>query len=140
MNPIRTAKEAGHEWFERVWNGRNADAARELMAPEAVGYLEGGQTIIGPDAFLEFQAGFLAAVPDMRIRIIGSLADNNHVCLHWQAEGNHTGEGLGMPASQAPLSFQGVTWFTVKDGLITDGRDFWNMDSVMKTMSCAVTS
>jgi steroid delta-isomerase-like uncharacterized protein len=132
-----TAKEIGHLWFEHVWNQRNPSKAHELMAVDAIGHLEGGQVIVGPDAFLEFQASFLAAVPDMRIAVVDSLADDNDVCVHWTATGTHSGPGLGVAPSGARVSFRGVTWFHTRDGQIVDGRDFWNIEGLMQTMRVA---
>lgn len=137
MNPHPTAKEIGRLWFENVWNERNHALARELMAADAIGHLEGGQDIVGPDAFLEFQAAFLAAIPDLRIEVIDSLADDDDVCVHWTAAGIHSGPGLGLVPSGSPVSFRGVTWFRTRGGRIVDGRDFWNMDGLMQTMRAA---
>lgn len=140
MNPIPTAKEIGHLWFENVWNQRNPAMARELMAADAIGHLENGQDIVGPEAFLEFQATFLAAIPDMLIEVVDSLADENDVCVHWTATGTHTGSGLGLVSSGAKVSFRGVTWFHTRNGQIVDGRDFWNMDGLMQKLRAASPS
>ncbi|MES2921648.1 MAG: ester cyclase [Verrucomicrobiota bacterium] len=137
MSTFPTAKEIGHLWFENVWNQRNSAQAHVLMAADAIGHLECGQDIVGPDAFLEFQATFLAAIPDIRIEVVDSLADDNDVCVHWTASGTHAGPGLGLVPSGSKVSFRGVTWFHTRDGQIVDGRDFWNMDGLMQTMRAA---
>ncbi len=135
MNPPPTAREVGQLWFEKVWNGRDPAAAHELMAPEATGYLEAGQQIIGPEQFLEFQRNFLAAVPDIHIRIVECLADETNTCVHWRAAGTHTGDGLGFQPTGARVDFNGITWFRVRDGRIVDGRDFWNIGGLMEVMA-----
>lgn len=137
MKPTSSAREIGIQWFERVWNQRDSAAAEELMAPDAVGHLEGGHTIVGPKAFLKFQRGFLDAVPDMHLTVIDTVADKTNVCVYWQASGSHTGRGLGFQPTHAALGFQGVTWFKVQAGRIVDGRDFWNMAALMQKMSLA---
>jgi steroid delta-isomerase-like uncharacterized protein len=135
MKTTPTAREIGALWFEKVWNQRDSALACELMSDAAVGYLEGGIEVTGPHEFLNFQSSFLAAVPDMKIEVVNSLADDDDVCVEWIAKGTHTGAGLGVPPSGQVVSFRGVTWFQVSDGKITSGRDFWNRDGLMKTMA-----
>lgn len=140
MNTLPNAKEIGHLWFENVWNRRDHAKLHELMAPDAIGYLEGGQEIVGPDAFLAFQSAFLQAIPDIQIEVVNSLADEDDVCIHWTAKGTHTGPGLGMPPTGQEVSFRGVTWLQTKNGQVVGGRDFWNMEKLMRTLSSAVVS
>ncbi|GAA5121102.1 ester cyclase [Luteolibacter yonseiensis] len=135
MNAPRDAKEIARLWFEKVWNQRDNALARELMAPDAVGHLEGGQEIVGPEAFLGFQASFLEAVPDLRIGIVALVADEANVCTHWTAQGTHSGPGMGMIPSGMRVFFRGVTWLEVAEGRITSGRDFWNKEGLMQTMA-----
>ena len=137
MNTTPCAKEIGRLWFENVWNQRNRELVHELMAPDATGHLEGGQEVIGPEAFLEFQKAFLDAIPDMHIEVVDTLADEDDVCVHWTATGTHTGPGMGMAPSGAAVSFRGVTWFETRNGQIISGRDFWNMDGLLKSMAGA---
>lgn len=137
MNISRTPQEIGRLWIEKVWNERDASAARELMAADATGYLEGGIVVVGPEPFLEFQASYLQAMPDMYITVVGVLADENDVCVQWTARGTHTGEGLGMSPSGAEMNFRGVTWLNTASGQVVGGRDFWNQEGLMKTMAAA---
>lgn len=137
MNTTPTAKEIGRLWFEDVWNLRNQTLARELMAPDAIGHLEGGKVVVGPEEFIDFQNEFLEAIPDMYIDVVDSLADEDDVCVHWTATGTHAGPGLGLVPSGTTVSFRGVTWFETKDGQITKGRDFWNITGLLQTMAAA---
>jgi steroid delta-isomerase-like uncharacterized protein len=135
MSENLSAKEIGRAWFEGVWNARNPDAARELMAPDALGYLEGGGIITGPDEFLKFQQSYLESVPDMMIEIMEIMADEENVCVQWRAGGTHSGRGLGFEPTGRKVSFRGITWFHIQKGKIVEGRDFWNMGGLMQLMS-----
>ena len=139
MSNLPDAKEIGQLWFEKVWNQRDAALARELMAPDAVGHLEGGVEIVGPEGFLAFQASFLEAVPDLQIEIVGLVADEDDVCVHWTAKGTHTGPGMGFVPTGEMIFFRGVTWLQTAGGRIISGRDFWNKEGLMQTMAAAST-
>lgn len=135
MTPTHSPTEIGRLWFEKIWNQRDRELIHELMAPDAIGYLEGGQTIVGPEAFLEFQGSFLAIIPDLQIEILHMIGDPGAVCIHWQAVGCHTGEGMGCLPTGNTVSFQGVTWLTIEGGKVTGGRDFWNIGGLMQTLA-----
>lgn len=135
MSAPHTPAEVGRLWFDKIWNERDDALAHRLMAPDAIGYLEGGEQLLGPGPFLEFQKQFLSAIPDLRLTILDSIADEDAVCVQWEAKGTHTGAGLGHPPSGEPVSFRGVTWFKVKNGQVTEGRDFWNLGAFMQTLA-----
>ena len=118
-----------------MWNNRDTALMRELMTEDAVGHLEGGEDVVGPAGFEAFMQEFLRAVPDLKLTMINCLSDGDDVCVHWRANGNHTGAGLGFSPSDAQVDFQGVTWLRVKDGQLVEGWDFWNRDALFQTMS-----
>ena len=131
----RTPKEVGHLWFENVWDKRESHLISELMAPDGVGHLEGGQDIIGPGDFVKYQQSFLEAMPDIRLKVINSLADGDDVCINWQATGIHSGPAFGLDPSGAAVEFSGVTWLRVKNGQIVEGWDFWNRGGLIQTLA-----
>lgn len=135
MSAPHTPAEVGRLWFDKIWNERDADWVHRLMAPDAIGYLEGGERLVGPAPFIEFQKQFLTTVPDLKLEVLDSIADENSVCVQWQAKGTHTGPGMGVEPSGQPVSFRGVTWFKVKDGQVTAGHDFWNLGGFMQMLA-----
>jgi len=137
MSTPRSPREVALDWFGPMWNNRDLSLMRELMAPDAVGHLEGGRKTVGPDGFAEFQAEFLSAVPEIQLEVVNCLTDGDDACVHWRARGVHKGEGMGMLPSNESLDFQGVTWLKVKNGQIVEGWDFWNRGAVIQTMSKA---
>lgn len=126
-----TPKEIAAIWFDEVWNQRKLERIHELLAPDAKGHLEGGVEIIGPEAFIEFQRGFFAALPDLRLEILNVLADGDDACLLWQATGTPSHRSTGEP----PISFRGTTWFHVEEGRIAEGWDCWNLNSVLELLT-----
>lgn len=139
MNKTRTPKQVGEAWFGPMWNNRDVAMMRELMAPGAIGHLEGGREAVGPEGFAQFQEEFIRAVPDLKLEVLNSLADGDDVCVHWHATGTHCGTGMGMVPTDAKLDFQGVTWLRVQDGQIVEGWDFWNLGALMQSMSGLAT-
>lgn len=117
---MKTSEEIARRWFNEVWNERSLPLIRELMAPEAVGHIEGPTpTIVGHDQFIQFQERLLAALPDVEVTILKLLAEDSDACVLWQAQ-----------AHGGTLRFRGTTWLTVRDGRIVEGWDCWDHGSV----------
>jgi len=122
---MHAPEQIARRWFNEVWNNKNASAITELMAPDAVGHLEGPvPKIIGPGQFIEFHKQMLAALPDVKVTILKSLANDTETCLLWQAQ-----------AHNGAVVFRGSTWIRVVDGKITEGWDCWDHGALTVTLS-----
>lgn len=128
-------KEIGVRWFEEVWNNRNVHAIPQLLAEGAIGHLEGGKRIVGPQEFIDFQSDMLEALPDVKIEILNSLSDGDDACILWQATATHTGHGLNLQPTGRPVTFRGMSWLHIVDGKIIEGWDSWNLGALMCTMT-----
>ena len=118
-------EEIAHRWFNEVWNNRNVPLIAELMAPDAIGHLEGPvPKIIGPGQFSEFQNRMLSGLPDVKVTILNSLGNETDACVLWQAQ------ALG-----GTVVFRGSTWFRVINGKITEGWDCWDHGALSTTLS-----
>lgn len=122
-------------WFQEVWNERNPDSIRSLLAPDAVGHTEGGETH-GPEEFIEFfHRPFLAAFPDMKVAVDDVLAVDTDAVVRWTACGTHAGDALGFPASGRRVTIHGMSWLKFRDGLIVEGWDHWNFHGLMTALA-----
>ncbi|MGH9748193.1 MAG: ester cyclase, partial [Candidatus Acidiferrales bacterium] len=94
----------GKRWFEEVWIQRRRATITEMFALGGIshGVDENGGDIIGPDAFLTFYDRFLNAFPDMKLKIEDAFASGDKVLIRWSATMRHTGDGLGIAATNKP--------------------------------------
>jgi steroid delta-isomerase-like uncharacterized protein len=122
-------------WFNEVWNDHSTEAIHELLAPDAKGHLEGGIEIVGPAPFVEFHKTLLETLPDLKVEILNALSDGDDACVLWEARATHSGPGMGLPPSDKPISFRGITWFHVVDGRITEGWDCWNQGGLIAALA-----
>jgi steroid delta-isomerase-like uncharacterized protein len=117
--------ELSRRWFEEVWNQRRSATIDELLTAESVGHMDTGD-LRGIDAFKRFQADILSTFPDLRLSVESIVADGDDVVIRWQASGCHSGDGLGVKATQQQVSFRGITWHHYRDGKLIEGWNFWN--------------
>jgi steroid delta-isomerase-like uncharacterized protein len=128
-------KEVLAAWFERVWQARSTEAIATLMAPDAVGHLEGGIEVRGHAEFADFHDKLLSAFPDLSLRILRVVGDETQACLHWEVCGTHEGEIFGLAPTHKPACFTGMSFVTVRDGKITEGWDCWDQGSLIRSLS-----
>lgn len=135
-----TTKELAAQWFERVWNQRDASAIPDLFAPDAVGHTEGG-SVKGPVQFLELMhRPMLAAFPDIRLTIEGIIVEGNEAVARWQASATHSGPFGDLPPSGRPVTFSGMTWLRFENGKIVEGSDRYNLHSLITYLSTGQVS
>jgi steroid delta-isomerase-like uncharacterized protein len=133
MSAENSAISIAKQWFEQVWHHRDATAIHRLMAADVIGHLE-GQEISGPEEFVLVFKSLLAAFPDFELSADEIIGTQDSACVRWQAKGTHTGAALGIPASHQEITFRGMTWLHVKDGLIVEGWDSWNQGALMASL------
>ncbi len=119
-------------WFEEVWNKGRADAIEEMLAED--GIIHGladpaGQPVSGMADFKLFHKTFREAFPDIVVTVEDAIVEGDKVAARCSVRGKHTGDSLGVKASQAPVEFTGMVILRVKDGKIVEA---WNNFDFMK--------
>ena len=123
-------------WFDEVWNRQLAATVDELLAPDAVGHME-GVDVVGPGAFNEARSALLVAFPDLRITVEDTVVEGENVVVRWRAAGTHLGEGFGIRATRTAVAFRGMTWQRIIDGRIVEGWDAWNQGALIESLRAA---
>ena len=115
-----------HRWFEEVWNKKREEAIDEMFAEEAVahGLLdENGEELRGPAGFKPFFRKFRDAFPDIEVTIEDCICEGDRAAARCTVRAKHTGEGLGVAATNNPVEFTGMAIVRVQDGKIVEA---WN--------------
>lgn len=106
-------------WFEEVWNKGRAEAIDEMLAPDAIAYGladEPGKTLTGPADFKPFHTMFIGAFPGINVTVEDIIAEGDLVAARCSVQGQHTGDHLGVAASNSPVEFTGMVFVRIKDG------------------------
>lgn len=113
-------------WFDEVWNKGRAEAIHEMFAADGIAHglsEDAGRTMKGPDDFTPFHGAFRGAFPDMEIVVEDTVAEGDKVAARCSVRGKHTGNHLGVAASNAPVEFTGMVIIRVRNGKIIEA---WN--------------
>jgi len=118
-------KQLARQWFEEVWNKKDAAAIDRLFHKNgrAHGFPENKSVLVGPEAFKEIHRNFLQTFPDLHLQLEDIIAEGDRVAVRWSAEMTHLGEGLGLAPTGKRVDLHGAAFIVIHDGQITDG---WN--------------
>jgi steroid delta-isomerase-like uncharacterized protein len=119
-------------WFEEVWNKGRAEAIDEMLAGDAIahGLSDNPQNPLkGPSDFKSFHETFRGAFPDIEVIVEDTLAEGDKVAARCAVRGKHTGDHLGVAASNAPVEFTGISIVRIKNGMIVEA---WNNFDFMR--------
>jgi steroid delta-isomerase-like uncharacterized protein len=119
-------------WFNEVWNQGRADAIDEMFAADGIAHGlsdDAGNPLRGPGDFKPFHEAFRGAFPDIEVVVEDTIAEGDLVAARCSVRGKHTGDHLGIAASNAPVQFTGITIARIKDGKIVEA---WNNFDFLK--------
>jgi steroid delta-isomerase-like uncharacterized protein len=123
-------------WFDEVWNKKRREVIAEILAPDAVLH-ESGSDSVGPEGFYAFFDRFHAAFSDFEIVVHDTIAEDDRVCARWTCRCKHTGDALGMPATQKTIQMTGISIICVVDGRFVEGWQNWDMLGMLQQIQGA---
>jgi predicted ester cyclase len=97
-------------------SGRNLSVADEVLAPNYVNRLTGGDLA----AFKGMLTGMSTALSDVRIEIDDLVAEGDSVVARWKMEATHSGSLMGETPTGKRVSTRGLTYYRLVDGRIVE--------------------
>jgi steroid delta-isomerase-like uncharacterized protein len=112
-------------WFEEVWNKGRLEAIDELLAKDVIahGLGPGGSDLQGREGFKTFYTRFKGAFPDIQITVEDVIAEGDRAAARYSGRATHSGDHLGIAATQRPVTFTGMSFVRCRRGQIAEG---WN--------------
>lgn len=129
-------------WFKEVWNEGRVQTIYDLMADDAIGVGQDkpGVEIHGPADFVALFNRIHGAFPDMKITLEDTFGADDRVVVRWSALMTHTGDHLGIPATNKKVRITGITIVRIENGKIVEGWDNWDQLAMMQQVSTAIAA
>lgn len=121
-------------YFSTVLSKANGAAAKAILAPEfrRTDRSQTGVTLGVPG--IMFLANYeRGAFPDLRYKIDDLVVEGDHVAVCWTATGTQAGEYGTVAATGKPVTWTGMSLFTLKDGKIA--AEEANLESPSEVLS-----
>lgn len=124
-------------WFKEVWNEGRAQTINDLMDENgiATGQDQPGVVLHGPADFVGLFHRIRGAFPDIKITLEDTFGADDKVVVRWSAVMTHTGDHLGIPATNKKVRITGITIARIAKGKIVEGWDNWDQLALMQQLS-----
>ena len=132
MSGGESAKAVVSAYYEAVYSGRDAGAAREFLSPAFTSAGPGGSMTL--EQHVGALAATLAAIPDLVLTIDEQVADGEAVATRWTVRGTHAGPLFGIPATGRSLTATAIHLHHVRDGRIADQWEQFDALGVLRQL------
>jgi len=126
-------KQLVRRFVEEFWNEGNADAADELMAPDAEIHMPTGE-VVDLDGLKGFAATFHGSFPDWHSTLEELVAEGDRVAERWTGRGTHLGELQGIPPTGKRVEAPGSVFYRLVEGKIVEFRGQLDMMGLMQQL------
>jgi predicted ester cyclase len=103
------------EQFMRHVSNGDADQVHALLHPDFVSHGAAGQ-LIDREGMRGTVSMFKTAFPDLTVRAVDVLVQDNRIAWRVEGTGTHTGDFMGIPGTGRTVAFTGVDIAQIRDG------------------------
>jgi SnoaL-like polyketide cyclase len=122
--------------LERIWQGKDTSAIRDLYFHGATLHIPGGDAVHGHADIDRFVVGYLASFPDAQLTVHSAVLNREpelplRIATRWSLTGTHSGFGHFGEPTGAPVYVMGISHAYVSAGhvrwewLLTDEVSIW---------------
>jgi len=104
----------------------------ELLPEDVIGHVAGSDETMSQEAVLEMLSAFYTAFPDYRNVIEELVAEGDLVAARLSYNGTHEGELEGIPATGNVVTYSGMQFVRIVDGVV---KEWWLVDDNLGFMS-----
>jgi steroid delta-isomerase-like uncharacterized protein len=108
------------ERFENAFAANDVATIDELSASNLVDHNPAPDQAPTLAGFKETIAKYKASVPDSRVELHAIVGEGDLVATHWTVRGTHQGEFFGIPATGKSVAVEGMNFYRLSGGKITD--------------------
>ena len=112
-----SSKDTALKFVERVINGHDLEAIDQLLSADFVEHSAPPGFAANRAGVTEMFGAFLAAFPDMHVRVDDVIAEGDKVVMRATATGTHKGPFMGIPATNKSFSIDEIHIVQVRGGL-----------------------
>jgi hydroxyacylglutathione hydrolase len=112
-------------YFEAI-GAHDVDLAVSMWADGGRENVRGQVDVVAPEGVRTFIGGLLEAIPDLRVEILSSTAEDDRCALQWRFTGTFAGPGhlSGVAPTGDSIAVEGIDLLCVRDGLIQSNDAF----------------
>jgi steroid delta-isomerase-like uncharacterized protein len=129
-------------WFQQVWNEGRVQTIYDLLDEHISGWGQDqpGVEIRKPADFVALFNRIHGAFPNQKMTVEDAFGSGDKVVVRWSSVMTHTGDHLGIPASNKEVRVTGITIARIANGKIIEGWDNWDQLALLQQLSNTATA
>lgn len=127
-------KKIAESYVHRIWDERNLNAIDELISSKCVIHSLLGD-FQGPESMKKIVQTWLIGFPDLIVKNIAFICENDLVVIHWQAHGSHQGEFKGIKPTGKTVDYAGATIYRIQEGKIIEYWAYIDLQQLLKQIA-----
>tara|TARA_R110002072_G_scaffold261212_1_gene419792 strand:+ start:23 stop:439 length:417 start_codon:yes stop_codon:yes gene_type:complete len=135
-----TPTEIVESFYADVWNRRDYDQARRIIAPDFKfrGSLDDERA--GVDGFIDYNRGVHKALGGYTCTIRDMVVSEDRIAAQMYFEGVHQDDFFGVPATGKTLHWMGAAFFDIRDGQIQSLWVLGDIDGLKRQLGLTETA
>jgi steroid delta-isomerase-like uncharacterized protein len=129
-------------WFQEVWNEGRVQTIYELLDEHIRGWGQDqpGVEIKKPADFEALYNRIHGAFPNQKMTVEDAFGSGDKVVVRWSSVMTHTGDHLGIPATNKEVRITGITIARIVNGKIVEGWDNWDQLALAQQLTTNVAA
>lgn len=128
------------EHLEVLFNQHRVDRTDETVAPDYLDHAPLPGQAPGLEGAKQKWAGYLAAVPDVRLTVEELVAEGDKAAVRWTGQGTQQGELLGIPPTGRHAVVRGISIYRLAGGKIAEQWEQWDRLELLRQLGVLPTS
>ncbi len=129
-----SATRIAEEYTNGVWNTKDIGFIDRLVHPDVFIHSRLGD-FRGTVALKKVAQSWLTGFPDLAVKNVLVISENDLVAIQWTAKGTHLGEFKGKKPSGKSVSYSGVTIYRIQDDKIVEYWAYLDMQHLLNQIS-----
>jgi steroid delta-isomerase-like uncharacterized protein len=126
------------DFYQRIWNGGNLEAAEELLAPDFSFRGSLGNEMRGREQFKNYVRSVRRSLADYSCEILSCVAEGNQAFAKMRFSGRHVAAFRGYQPTGKLVQWLGAALFRFEDSLIAELwvlGDLAGLDALLRTQA-----
>ena len=133
---VEENKSIVRRYVEAVLNKGDEATAKEVLSADFVFHIP-DKDLRGLGEFRQYMEMSHSGMPDSQFTIDDVIAEADKVVFCWTLTGTHTGEFMGIPATNRKISSRGTSVIRVSGGKIVEIWPYWDRLTLMQQLGVA---
>ena len=117
--------------FGEIWNQKAVEVIDEIISTDYVLHDSAGE-FAGPEGYRQFHGMFNAAFSNIHFAVEDRIAEGDLVVTRWLNTAKHTGELMGIPATDIETTSAGMTVSRIAEGKIVEEWNVWDLVGLLQ--------